>query len=816
MASVYCARGASTLPTSAPCCFSTGLVAAGLLLRTEVPGHAFLRADGVGLFFTALLQLLAWPGPAWLPWTVLPVAIFVTQRFRTRSLRRDDVLLLALFGWLFLQAVALAYARGGGPGVLRSRYLDILTVNVALGYLFLANLTPARWRPRFIFCWSLVTLAALATRGREHARDYFLPDLPHRRAQEANVAAYLRTGDASLLRAAPADDIPYPDAGALMDRLASPALRAVLPPSIRPPVALTSTPAATREVPPSLQSTRFAVVVSTWSHPAEGSRFTWRSADASASTLPILRFRVAGDLAPAHPDLQLQVRSPDGAVAIAPDAPAGERWKSVTVFRPAGAWWLEADDADPSGWFAVAAPVELTRGTWLAEKLIKFHFAVIGAGLACLLIGAVRLRAFSLGETARRFFRQTIAVRLSPFVVVGDDPASSPMSPLNGSDLELTILLPCLNEAETLGRCVEEAQRALREHEIHGEVLVADNGSRDGSPRIAARHGARVVHVAEKGYGRALQTGIAAARGRYVLMGDADGSYDFTHARHFLDRLREGWDLVMGNRFLGGIQPGAMPWKNRHIGNPLLSGLGRLFFPSRVRDFHCGLRAFSRPAIAALDLRTSGMEFASEMVIKATLHGLRVTEIPTTLRPDGRSRPPHLRPWRDGWRHLRFMLLFSPRWLFLHPGLALIALGTLAGALLLRGPLHLGAITLDVHTLFFAAMAVLIGFQSVAFAVCTKVYAIQAGLLPADDNFQRWFKRIDLEKGLVAGGALIVAGITLSLRAVGLWQAHDFGDVGTGALLRWVIPGGLLLTLGCQTVLVSFFLSILGLSLKKR
>jgi Glycosyltransferases involved in cell wall biogenesis len=383
------------------------------------------------------------------------------------------------------------------------------------------------------------------------------------------------------------------------------------------------------------------------------------------------------------------------------------------------------------------------------------------------------------------------------------------------SSLELTIVMPCLNEAETLAGCVEEALRALREQNLSGEVIVADNGSTDSSQEIATRLGARVVPVSEKGYGRALQGGIAAARGRFILMGDSDGSYDFTHAGRFVAKLREGYDLVMGNRFLGGIQPGAMPWKNRHIGNPLLSGIGRLFFHCPIGDFHCGLRAFSRDAYHRLELRTAGMEFASEMVIKATLFGLRITEIPTTLRPDGRSRPPHLRPWRDGWRHLRFMLLFSPRWLFLQPGLVLFFGGLVAGALLVRGPLRVGSVAFDVHTLFFAAMAVLIGFQAVAFAVFTKVFAIQSGLLPPDQKLDRWVRWLNLEKGLAIGSILLLGGLALSLQAVGAWSHASFGALTPGELLRLVIPGGTLLTLGCQTLLVSFFLSILSLPLRR-
>lgn len=388
-------------------------------------------------------------------------------------------------------------------------------------------------------------------------------------------------------------------------------------------------------------------------------------------------------------------------------------------------------------------------------------------------------------------------------------------SPAADTPLELTIVMPCLNEAETLAGCVEEALRALREQNLSGEVIVADNGSTDGSQEIATRLGARVVRVSEKGYGRALQGGIAAARGRFILMGDSDGSYDFTHAGRFVEKLREGYDLVMGNRFLGGIQPGAMPWKNRYLGNPILSGIGRLFFRCPIGDFHCGLRAFSRDAYNRLELRTAGMEFASEMVIKATLFGLRITEIPTTLRPDGRSRPPHLRPWRDGWRHLRFMLLFSPRWLFLQPGLALLFIGFVIGALLVRGPLRLGSVTFDVHTLIFAAMSVLIGFQAVTFAVFTKIFAINSGLLPADPRLERPLRWLNLERGLALGAVLALAGLALSFHAVGVWSGHAFGNLAPGELLRLVIPGSVFLTLGCQIILMSFLLSILELPLRR-
>jgi hypothetical protein len=294
-------------------------------------------------------------------------------------------------------------------------------------------------------------------------------------------------------------------------------------------------------------------------------------------------------------------------------------------------------------------------------------------------------------------------------------------------------------------------------------------------------------------------------------MGDADGSYDFSHLGRFVERLRAGADLVMGNRFLGGIQPGAMPWKNRHIGNPLLSFVGRLFFRTGIGDFHCGLRAFSADAYRRMDLRTTGMELASEMIIKSVLFGLRVEEVPTVLRKDGRNRPPHLRPWRDGWRHLRFMLLFSPRWLFWYPGILLMMVGMVLGAALVQGPLPLGRITLDVHTLLFAAVAVLIGFQAASFAVLSKFFAIRAGLRLPEARFEDWFRHLTLESGLLVGSVLVVAGLGLSVGAVRIWGGHGFGPLQPAETLRWVIPGALCLVLGCQLILTSFFLGVLRL-----
>ncbi|MBA2496813.1 MAG: glycosyltransferase family 2 protein, partial [Acidimicrobiia bacterium] len=302
--------------------------------------------------------------------------------------------------------------------------------------------------------------------------------------------------------------------------------------------------------------------------------------------------------------------------------------------------------------------------------------------------------------------------------------------------------MPCLNEAETLATCIVKAQRSLVELGVRGEVVIADNGSTDGSQGIARDLGARIADVPAKGYGAALSGGMHAARGRYVIMGDADDSYDFTNLGPFLERLRAGDDLVMGNRFAGGIEAGAMPKLHRYLGNPVLTALGRLLFRSPCGDFHCGLRGVRRDAVLALDLRTTGMEYASEMVVKATLYDLAISEVPTTLSPDGRSRPPHLRTWHDGWRHLRFLLLYSPRWLFLLPGLLLMAAGTIAGALLLREPVEVGDTVFDVQTLLYCAIAIIIGFQAVVFAVFTKVFAISEGLLPEDPRLDRAFKYV--------------------------------------------------------------------------
>jgi glycosyltransferase involved in cell wall biosynthesis len=378
-------------------------------------------------------------------------------------------------------------------------------------------------------------------------------------------------------------------------------------------------------------------------------------------------------------------------------------------------------------------------------------------------------------------------------------------------DIELSIVMPCLNEAETLPACIEMASKFLARSGVSGEIIVGDNGSTDGSQQIAANLGARVVEIPTHGYGAALHGAINAARGRYCIMGDSDASYDFEHLDDFLEKLRQGYDLVMGNRFKGGIRPGAMPWKNRFIGNPILSFIGRLFFHSQVGDFHCGLRGFRKRAYDSLDLRTTGMEFASEMVIEAQLKGMKIAEVPTVLNRDGRSHSPHLRPYRDGWRHLRFMLMHSPRWLFLYPGCFLFVLGLAASAWLLPGPRRIGSIGLDVHTLLYAFVSVLLGFQLAAFAIFTKVFAISEGLLPEDPRLTRAFRYITLETGLAAGGLLIALGIGGSILAVSGWAKESFGTLDPEHMLRVVMPAVFSLTLGVQIVCSSFFLSILGL-----
>ena len=379
------------------------------------------------------------------------------------------------------------------------------------------------------------------------------------------------------------------------------------------------------------------------------------------------------------------------------------------------------------------------------------------------------------------------------------------------SDVELTILMPCLNEAATVGICVRKALGWLEAAGVAGEVLVADNGSVDGSQQIAAEAGARVISVPQRGYGAALLAGIEAARGTFVVMGDADDSYDFTALDPFLAELRSGADLVMGNRFRGGIQEGAMPWLHRYVGNPGLSLVGRVFFRVPVGDMHCGLRAFDRKAIQGLGLRSTGMEFASEMIVKSRLGDLDIREVPTTLSPDGRGRPPHLRTWHDGWRHLRFLLLFSPLWLFFIPGLVLLVAGLAATAILVVGPVSIGAVTFDVSALVYSAAAAIIGFQAITFALFTKIYAVSKGFLPSDDRIDRLGERFRLERGLALGALLLLVGIGAAAWSLWRWRTVGWGDLQAGDQLRVVVPAALGLILGSSTVLASFFLSILGM-----
>jgi glycosyltransferase involved in cell wall biosynthesis len=379
------------------------------------------------------------------------------------------------------------------------------------------------------------------------------------------------------------------------------------------------------------------------------------------------------------------------------------------------------------------------------------------------------------------------------------------------SSIELSIIMPCLNEAETIAVCIQKAQRFLEQSGIAGEVVIGDNGSTDGSQQIATSLGARVVAVPHRGYGNALMGAITGSRGTYVIMGDADDSYDFSRLQPFVDQLRAGHDLVMGNRFLGGIAPGAMPPLHKYLGNPVLTAIGRLFFGGPARDFHCGLRGFNRESILKLDLRTTGMEFASEMVVKARIARLRVIEVPTTLSPDGRSRPPHLRSWRDGWRHLRFLLLYAPRWLFLLPGVLLMLLGTAVALWLLPGPRNVFGLALDVHTILYAGMAVLIGFQAVCFWFFSKVFAISEGLLPPDPRLDRMFRYVTLETGLIVGVLMVAGGLGGSVYAVYMWEQRAFGPLEPSQMLRTILPAAAALTLGSQIIFASFFLSVLGL-----
>jgi glycosyltransferase involved in cell wall biosynthesis len=371
--------------------------------------------------------------------------------------------------------------------------------------------------------------------------------------------------------------------------------------------------------------------------------------------------------------------------------------------------------------------------------------------------------------------------------------------------VELTILMPCLNEARTVQACVKAASEFLRQSAIDGEVVVADNGSEDGSAQLAQASGARVVNVASRGYGAALMAGINAARGRYVIMGDADCSYDFSRLGAYVERLRAGADLVMGNRFKGGIESGAMPALHRYLGNPVLSFIGRLFFRIPIGDFHCGLRGFSRQSIQRLGLVTPGMEFASEMVAKAALAKLRVDEVPTTLRPDGRDRPPHLRTWHDGWRHLRFLMLFCPRWLFLYPGIALLLLGVLGFTLLQGGPISLVSFGLDIHSLLYMAAATVLGTQFIQLALLTKWMAVLSGIVPKPAWLKQVAGYINLESGLLWSAILFLGGLMWSMQLVFAWGSGGFGALDPTQVMRQAIPAVTLMIVGAQAAAGTLF-----------
>jgi glycosyltransferase involved in cell wall biosynthesis len=377
--------------------------------------------------------------------------------------------------------------------------------------------------------------------------------------------------------------------------------------------------------------------------------------------------------------------------------------------------------------------------------------------------------------------------------------------------LEVSILMPCLNEAETIGRCVDRARESIAKMDLHAEIVVADNGSTDGSVQIALAHGAKVALVEERGYGAAIRGGVAASSGRYIIMGDADESYDFGEISPILERLRAGDDLVMGNRFAGGIETGAMPWSHRWIGNPVLSLAGRIFFSSQVRDFHCGLRGFTVDAFRRMRLHTTGMEFASEIVVKASLASMKISEVPISLHKDGRSRPPHLRTWRDGWRHLRFLLLFCPRWLFLIPGLALMVSGSAMTLWLLGGTRQVGPVGLDIHTMLVSGVLALSGYQLVIFAAFIKIFGMRAGFLPLGRRMESFFRVATLEKGLLLGAVLALAGLAVVLIAVVSWGRSGYGALDPVSTMRPLIVAVLLIAGGVQTLFASFVLSMLGI-----
>jgi glycosyltransferase involved in cell wall biosynthesis len=381
--------------------------------------------------------------------------------------------------------------------------------------------------------------------------------------------------------------------------------------------------------------------------------------------------------------------------------------------------------------------------------------------------------------------------------------------------LEISIVMPCLNEAETIEVCIKKAKKWLQENGVAGEVVIGDNGSTDGSQQMAINLGARVIDVPQKGYGAALMGAIEASNSKFVVMADSDDSYDFSNLSPFIESLRKGNDLVMGNRFKGGIMPGAMPFLHRYLGNPVLSFIGRLFFNCPVGDFHCGLRGFRQDIVSLLDLKTTGMEFASEMVVKATINNLKIDEVPTTLSKDGRSRPPHLRTWRDGWRHLRFLLIYSPRWLFLYPGLFLMLIGLILMLLIIPGPRGIFQhVYFDTNTLLYAGAFVIVGYQAISFGVFTRTYAVQAGFLPQKDSLTRAFDVITVESGLIVGVLIFLTGIAGTFYSLSIWEESNFGQLDYPKILRIVIPSVVGIIIGLQTILSSFFLGVLQVNKK--
>lgn len=381
---------------------------------------------------------------------------------------------------------------------------------------------------------------------------------------------------------------------------------------------------------------------------------------------------------------------------------------------------------------------------------------------------------------------------------------------------DITILMPCLNEAETLHICITKALNWVKSRNLNAEILISDNGSTDGSQEIAKSLGARVVDAPLKGYGAALQFGIENAESEYIVMGDSDDSYDFSRLDMFYDKLHEGYDLVMGNRFAGGIDKGAMPWKNRYIGNPILSTIGKLLFKCESNDFHCGLRGFTKTAYMKMDLRTTGMEFASEMVIKANLLKLKIIEVPTTLSVDGRSRPPHLRPWRDGWRHLRFMMLFSPQWLFIIPGLVLMGLSLLVYLTLYSSEITIGSITFGSNTLIYASLGVALGLLSVFFGLFTGIFGAREGLLPATHLSKFIARNSVLEYGCIAAIILVLLGFYFGVDTVAIWAKHDFGSLDYVNVLKKVSLACMLILNGGVLFYSSLMLGFLSLPLRKK